>query len=342
MSYILEPAYLAQFEKEIINATVYRRSYMKKLIFSILLFLFLGNNFSFSEDYSLFMKDELYGLITNDRKIVIQPEYNNISINPNSIICSKKREIEIYNTALELLFSDSWVNLSFYTENEIVITESMSAKKQLLNVVTGEITTFYGNDNYFIEEGYRDGIGLVWEKNKEEFLYSIVDRDGNVLLTDIEQAHNVYTNGMLAVIMKDGKSGFVNTKGQFVIETSFYIDPDDIGPRKEPIIWYAFSENYVLVKTNELKWVQFNKNGKMKTLPDNIEPVDPYYENGLVLIRDKTTKKMGYMNPNFEIIIPCKFDGAHKFIGKYAAVVFENKDAIIDKKGKVYFCENLK
>ena len=315
---------------------------MKKKLITLSIFLIICSSFVFSENYSLFKKDGLYGLITNDRKVVMKPAYDWISVNPNSIICSKEREIEIYNTSLELLFSDSWVNLSFYTENEIVITESMSAKKQLLNVVTGEITTFYGNDNYYIEEGYRDGVGLVWEKNKEEFLYSIVDRDGNVLLTDIEQAHNVYTNGMLAVIMKDGKSGFVNTKGQFVIETSFYIDPDDIGPRKEPIIWYAFCENYVLVKTKELNWVQFDIKGKIKQVPDNIEPVDPYYENGLVLIRDNETKKYGYMNPDFKIIISCKFDSARKFIGKYAAVVFENKDAIIDKKGNIYFSDELR
>ena len=315
---------------------------MKRLILSILLVLILGNSCILSENYSLFMKDGLYGLITKDRKIVMKPEYDSISVNSNSIICTKKRDIEIYNSSLELLYSDSWVNLSFYTENEIVITDSMSAKKQLLNVVTGEITEFHGNENYYIEEGYRDGIGLVWEKNKDEFLYSIVDRNGNVLLTDIEQAHSVYSNGMLAVIMKDGKSGFVNTNGKFVLETSFYIDPDDFGPRKRPIIWYTFNENYALVKTKEMNWVQFDKKGNRKTLPDSIEPVDPYYENGLVLIRDKKTKKYGYMNPNFKIVIPCKFDAARKFLGKYAVVVYEDKDAIIDKKGNVTFCENLK
>ncbi len=300
---------------------------MKKIIvFTVCL---LCNLFSlFSEDYSLILKDGLYGLITKDRKVVIQPEYDYISVNSNSIICSKSREMEIYNSSLKLLFSASLVNLRLYTENEIVITESMSAKKLVLNVATGEITSFYGNDKYLTEEGYRDGIGLVWEKSKNEFLYSIVDRDGNVLLTDIDQAHSVYTNGMLAVILKDGKSGFVNKQGQFVIETDFYIDPDDIGPRKYPIIRYFFNENYALVKTNNKSWVQFNIKGKMENLPEDLEPADYCYKNGLVPVLNKQTKKYGYMNLKFKIIIPCIFDEAREFNGRYAIVKYNNKDIL--------------
>lgn len=315
---------------------------MKRRFLNLLVCLIFGCQFIVSEDYSLFRKNGKYGLITKDRKIVMQPDYDIISVGSNSIICSKKRDDEIYNSSLELLFSDSWVNLRFYTEDEILITESMTAKKTLLNVITGESKDFKGNEKYSIEEGYRDNVGLVYQYDENKpFSYSIVDTKGNVLLTDIEDAHSVYTDGMIAVIMKDGKSGFVNKNGQLVIETSFYIDPDDIGPRKYPIIFYAFSENYALVKTKELKWVQFDLKGNKKTLPSNIEPVDPYYKNGLVLIRDKDTKKLGYMNSKFKIIIPCKFDEARKFVGKYAVVTVDGKDAIIDKKGNIFFSDDL-
>ena len=72
-------------------------------------------------------------------------------------------------------------------------------------------------------------------------------------MTDIEQAHSVFSDGMLAVIMEDGKSGFVNTQGKFVFEADFYIDPEDLGLRKYPSISYGFSEGKVLVKNNENK-----------------------------------------------------------------------------------------
>ena len=210
-------------------------------------------------------------------------------------------------------------------------------------MIRGNLKNFKGSEEDLVVDGYRDNIGLIyqWIEGKS-CSYSIVDNKGNVLLTDIEEAHSVYTDGMIAVIMKDGKSGFVNKKGEIVIETRFYINPDDIGPRTGPKIRYSFSEGYALVKTKDQKWIQFNIKGNKKILPDNIEPVDLYYKNGLVLIRDKETKKLGYMNPKFKIVIPCKFDEADSFVGKYAVVKVEGKDAIIDKKGNIYFSDNLR
>ncbi|MCR4736295.1 MAG: WG repeat-containing protein [Treponema sp.] len=314
---------------------------MQKKIFYTLSILIIGCHFLYSESYSLVQKNGLYGIISENKKIVMEPMYNWITISSNSIVCYKERTREIYNSSLELLFSDSWVNLQYYSENEIIIKESMSDNQKLLNLITGSISEFHSDERYKLEEGYREGVGLVWEDSKKEFLYSIADKKGNILLSDIEQAHSVYTNGMLAVIMKDGKSGFVNKKGKMVFETSFYIEPDDIGPRKEPIIRYLFNENYALVKTEEQKWVQYNLKGKKKPLPDNLIPVEYCYENGLVAVMNTESKKYGYINPDFEVVIPFNFSLAQNFVGLYAVVKYDGKEAIIDKKGNVYFSERF-
>ena len=313
----------------------------KKLIHIFFCIMFCCSN-GFSEKYSLFRKDGLYGIISNEKKIIFQPDYDYISINSNSILCSKNSKKEIYDSSLNLLYSSVvWVNLKFLTEDDILITESLSKQQYLLNVKTRTLSDYFRNEKYLVEEGYRENVGLVVETGKEKFLYSIVDANGTVLLTDIEEAHSVFSNGMLAVILKDGKSGFVNKQGQFVIETDFYIDPDDIGPRKYPIIRYFFNENYALVKTNNKSWVQFNIKGKMENLPEDLEPADYCYKNGLVPVLNKQTKKYGYMNPKFKIIIPCIFDEAREFNGRYAIVKYNNKEAITDKDGKIYFSEEL-
>lgn len=312
---------------------------MKRKLLNLVLCFTLLSTCLFAETYSLFVKDGKYGLINQDRRIVMSAEYDWISVNDNSVIANKNHVTYIYNSSLKLLFQDSWLNYTFYSENEILIKAS---KDQLLNLETGVMTPFQRDDRYLIEFGYRDGTGLVWEKNSVGCLYSIVDRKGNVLLKDIDQATSFYNDGFIAVILKDGRSGFVNKKGKLVIETTFYIDPEDIGPRKEPVIGYAFNENYALVKNKDKKWIQFDKKGRSKELPISIEPVDPFYENGLVLIRDKRTKKFGYMNPKFEIVIPCQFDGARRFVGNYAVVVFRDKEAIIDKEGNVCLSKDLK
>ena len=287
------------------------------------------------------MKDGKYGIISNEKNIKVQPIYNWISINSELIVCSRNRKIEIYDTSLNLKYSPEMrVNINGYDKNKIFLTDSLNGKKYVLDVWTGEVKDYI--PIYMEEHGFSDNVQLVIEKNKSAPLYSIVDREGNVLLTDIEQAHSVFSDGMLAVIMKDGKSGFVNTKGKFVFEADFYIDPEDLGPRKYPSILYGFSEGKVLVKNNEKKWVQYDIKGKKKYLPENIIPIDPYYENGLLLVKDIETEKMGYMNQKLEMVIPCKFEGARRFVGKYAVIIYEGKDAIIDSKGNISFCEDLK
>ena len=48
------------------------------------------------------------------------------------------------------------------------------------------------------------------------------------------------------------------------------------------------------------------------------------------------------MNPNFEIVIPCNLEKAESFVGKYAIVEKDGKDAVIDKKGNIFYSEDLK
>ena len=312
----------------------------RNLLWIVCLILFCSC--AFSNDYSIFRKDGLCGIINDDREIIMLPTYDWITINSNSIVCSKDRTVEIYNPKFKLLFSGTWVNLTYYNDDEILIKESMSANRMLLNLETGTLIDYEIKQNYSEENGYRENLGLVWRENNGRYSYSIVDSEGNVILADIEDAHSCYTNGMIAVIMRDGKSGFVNKKGEMVIDADFYIEPSDVGPRKYPIIRYLFNENYALVKNNEQKWVQYNIKGKLKELPNNIEPVEYSYKNGLVPIINTETKMCGYMNPKFKIIIPFKFEKAEGFVGKYAVVKYNGKDAVIDKKGNIFYSEDLK
>lgn len=48
------------------------------------------------------------------------------------------------------------------------------------------------------------------------------------------------------------------------------------------------------------------------------------------------------MDKNFKLVIPCKFENANSFEGKYAAVIYQGKDAVVDAEGNVYFCEEFK
>ena len=126
-----------------------------------------------------------------------------------------------------------------------------------------------------------------------------------------------------------------------LIETSFYIEPSDIGPRKEPVIRYMFKDNYALVKNTEKKWVQYNMQDNMQALPENIDPIDYCYGNDLVPILDKKKMMYGYMSKELKTEIPCIFDKVERFVGKYACVVYKSEDGLIDKEGNLYLSKNI-
>jgi hypothetical protein len=76
---------------------------LKKKVFAFLFCIALCSQFFFSEEYSVFRKDGLYGIINEDRKVIFQHNYDWITINPNSIVCSIDFEVEIYNKLLKLV-----------------------------------------------------------------------------------------------------------------------------------------------------------------------------------------------------------------------------------------------
>lgn len=312
---------------------------MKRKIFILLICFFVCSYMSFSENYSLFRKNGSYGIINEDRKVIIEPAYEWISIYENAILCGTYDGIdEVYDKSLRLLYTDSWNAFNYISENEFLLRESFTGREKLLNLKTGDITIDFDRDKYIKGYGYRDNLALVLGYGG---LFIIEDRKGNVILSDIRDAHSVYTEGMLAVILENGKSGFVNKNGKLVIETSFYINFDDYGPKIRPIIRYYFNDNYALVKNADEKWVQYTIKGDMTPLPENIVPVCYCYSNGLVPVLNTKTNKYGYMDPKLNIVIPFKFSDAEGFSGSYAVVKYDDKDAVIDKKGNIYFCEEF-
>ncbi len=60
----------------------------------------------------------------------------------------------------------------------------MSTKRTLLNVVTGNQVPYEENKNYGDEHGFSEGVELVIEYNSKNALYSIVDKEKNVLLME--------------------------------------------------------------------------------------------------------------------------------------------------------------
>ena len=297
----------------------------------------------FAKSYSVFKYDNKYGVIDSNRKVVLSPQYEKITRNEEFFFfCyDSTGKIDIYNSTVKLIHSlPEDTSITRYSDYEYLVKEKSSKPFYLLNLKTGEISDYEKSKEYVWNYSYVDGLALVLEMNAKNADYSIVDKKGNVVLQNIEQANFYYSEGMLAVQMSDGSSGFVDKTGKFVIKTSFYRNLEDEGPRKSPSIQYFFNEGLAIVQSEKDVWEIFDTKGKKVQIPDSIQVVARYFSNKLVVIVDKNNK-YGYMNPKAEVAIPYKFDSASNFIGDYAMVVYDSKDAVVDSKGRIYFCEEI-
>ena len=62
----------------------------------------------------------------------------------------------------------------------------------------------------------------------------------------------------------------------------------------------------------------------------------------LVSKTENKEKKYGFVDKNCNVVIPCDFSYAESFDGKYAIVEKDGKDAVIDKRGNIFYSEDLK
>ena len=104
---------------------------------------------------------------------------------------------------------------------------------------------------------------------------------------------------------------------------------------------YSFHEGVAFIQTEKDQWYLLDKKGNKKSLPPEYDFTERRYSNGLTVVKDKSGK-FGYMDKDFKLVIPCQFDSARSFVGKYAAAVYQGKDVVVDAKGKIYFCEEFK
>ena len=126
-----------------------------------------------------------------------------------------------------------------------------------------------------------------------------------------------------------------------VIKVPLYEDPRMLGIRISPSLNYNFFEGVAFIQTEKDRWYLIDKKGNKKELPQEYDFTMGGYSNGLTVVQNNE-HKFGYVDKNFELVIPFKFDAAFSFEGKYARVVYQEKDAIIDTAGNIYYCDELK
>jgi len=114
---------------------------------------------------------------------------------------------------------------------------------------------------------------------------------------------------------QDGKYGFINTKGEQVIECKF----DEA---------WVFSEGLAAVKKDG-KWGYINTKGK-QVVECKFDDAWGFSEG---LAQVKKDDKWGYINTKGEQVIECKFDHTHDFKKGLAKVMQDGQWVVINTKG---------
>lgn len=321
---------------------------MKKIA-SIITLLLLSISL-YAKSYSVFYKGESCGVIDEKRKVVIEPLYNYIEMTEDGYFCCENINHEGPDSAD---FFDKKIhkvlslpNLGFfwpYSAHEWVIGRGGSkGNYELLDLKTKKTTPIeiMSRENC---PTYINNVALIltYYDEIEKYGYRIENRNGKIIFSGISQADREYSEGLIPVITFDGRSGYLNETGKMVIEVPLYEDYRMGGLRISPLLKYSFHEGVAFIQTEKDQWYLLDKKGNKKSLPPEYDFTERRYSNGLTVVKDKSGK-FGYMDKDFKLVIPCQFDSARSFVGKYAAAVYQGKDVVVDAKGKIYFCEEFK
>lgn len=199
-------------------------------------------------------------------------------------------------------------------------------------------TTYMKDAGYWNVYDFNDGVAVGMRESIDdaEVMYDVFDLQGKIVTQYLRCSAYSFSEGLLAVMLQDKRTGFINTKGELVFECPLWIDPEDFAPRIYPYYYkYNFSDDVVVINVDNSHLRVYDKIGNYKEVPQNIHIIERYYSNGLLPISQKVGDKFlyGYMNKNCEIVIPCKYSSAGSFKGNYALVSLDYDSGLIDTKG---------
>lgn len=126
----------------------------------------------------------------------------------------------------------------------------------------------------------------------------------------------LYEKRPLFIIIKDGKVGYINKKGEIIIKPQFTSGLD-------------FNRNTSLIQQDSL-WGFIDKTGQILIKPQYLEVCG--FSEGLAAV--KQNDKWGFIDTSGNFVIPAKYSDAWPFSDSLALVELDDKWGFIDKTGK--------
>jgi len=170
----------------------------------------------------------------------------------------------------------------------------------------------------YLENFNRYGVARA----KNDSAYGLIDLQGSEILP-FEYERIGEFGDSLAMISKEGKYGYVNSKGEIQIPLKYDFNT-------EAMVWGVFESGYAKFKEGD-KYGLLNTTGE-EVYPAIFEDVGRYDETQLVAVKKRG--KWGYADQKVKLQLPYEYELAQTFVNGRAKVKTYLGWQLIDEKGE--------
>jgi hypothetical protein len=258
----------------------------------------------FSEGLARVIKDDQYGFINTKGEIFIPIQFDYVSNFYNGLaVIFQNKKYGFINTKGEMLYSPQFD----FDDDYKTWWEDFDEEDDFIPYENLPEANFK----------FLEGVEIV-KKGQDFFVINLKGELSFLRNTDNFDKIKDLSEGF-AKFKKDNQWGFINTKGEIIIESQFdYVE--------------KFKQGFaVIVKDNKYGFI--NTQGKVVITPQ-FDDASSFTE-GLAYVKDHKNKKYGFINSQGKFIIPPQFDYASDFEKGLANVVKDNDSYSIDSQGKI-------
>ncbi len=317
-----------------------KQGFSLKLLFALALMamgqLLLAQDLTKDYWYPVIVKGKM-GYIDKTGKLKINaaverpPSYSMENVHTDFIIVGNTKKV-LYNRQAKIVIDKYYSDIMIDEDSKLIKVSALSdnsfsmlsSKKGWYDYSGKEvIPVAYETQILFGGYMFHEGLWCFEKEGKQGFM----DKKGNIVIQPQFETATDFTNGLAAARKSDATAyGYINQKGEFAIKPQFYAtgDFDEAG--------YAL----VYINKNDKTQSIINKNGKIlvKNIPyqakaDGISSA--VFKKGLVPIYDTIQKKYGYMDYAGKTVIPIQFAMAEEF--EKSGTAWVNLGGQVDGKG---------
>lgn len=276
---------------------------------------------SFVNGAAIVSKNDKYGLINRNNQSIVDIKYELVGnfFEGLAVVSNDTAYGYVNKNGLEII--PLYLQYASDFDRNYALIE-MDSGKGMINTLGATVI----EPKYTWLEPFNE-YGVARAKN--DTAYGLLDKNGSNILPFEYERIGSYSE-KLAVISKNGKYGYVNTKGVIVIETKF--DFTD-----QVIVWGE-------MKNGKAKFYKDSKYGIIDSLGNEVFPaifqdVGEFKNEEWVAVKKRG--KWGYSNKNLRLMVPYKYDFALSFSDGYGIVKNEEGFNFIDEKEEMYFEHNF-